>query len=311
MGEPEQRPSPRRPPGRHRARKRGAGRAHPPRRTRARRGDHARRGLRRRHEGRPQGRRQVAARRLRHGRPGLRPRLDALPALAEAPAALGAALLRAAQALRAVGDGAGRPRGQAEPRRLGGIPHDAVGVGHADPGGQGDLRPVPPGLAARLLPRGHRTAGGRRRGRHHAPGGLPVARPEAGRLLVAEHPGGRHRVLDEPAAGRGGPAGGPGVVARARRPVRLGARAPGGRLHRGQRPEDRAGALGEPGRLVPQHDRHRDRRPGVRGGHRPPERRPGVRGALGGRGRRLAVEGGELDGHRPTGRTPPTPTTCA
>ena len=55
-------------------------------------------------------------------------------------------------------------------------------------------------------------------------------------------------------------------------PLRLGARAPGGRLHRGQRPEDRAGALGEPGRLVPQHDRHRDRRPGVRGGHRPPER---------------------------------------
>ena len=42
------------------------------------------------------------------------------------------------------------------------------------------------------------------------------------------------------------------------------------RLHRRPRPEDRAGALGEPGGLLAGDDRRRDRRPDLRGRHRAP-----------------------------------------
>ena len=160
-----------------------------------------------------------------------------------------ASMLR--EPLRPVADGARRAEDKQHPRRRGGLADDAVGVGHADPRGHGELGPVPPGLAARPLPRGHRPARGRRPRRRRPPGGLPVAGAEARRLVVAEHRGERHRYwtslqLDEVSLpmvlawqlGRHGAADWGHVRAR-------------GRLHRGQRPADRAGALGEPGRLSP------------------------------------------------------------
>ena len=83
-----------------------------------------------------------------------------------------------------------------------------------------------------------------------------------------------------------------------------------GRLPDGQRAALGPGALGEPGRLLAEHDRDGDRRARVRGRRRAQQRRPRPRGRLRGRRRRLAGEGRELDGDRPTAPTPPGPTTC-
>ena len=66
---------------------------------------------------------------------------------------------------------------------------------------------------------------------------------------------------------------------------------------RRRRPATRAGALGEPERLVAEHDRDRDRRPGHRGRHRAQERRRGEGGGLRGHGGRLAGQGRVLDRH--------------
>ena len=62
------------------------------------------------------------------------------------------------------------------------------------------LGPVPPRLASRPLPRGHRAEGRGRRRRGRPLAGLPVAGPEAGRRLVAEHVRRRHREVDDRAA---------------------------------------------------------------------------------------------------------------
>ena len=85
----------------------------------------------------------------------------------------------------------------------------------------------------------------------------------------------------------------------------------GRRLHRRQRAGDAPGALGEPGRLVAEHDRHRDRRADLRRRHRAGERRRGARRRLRGDRRRVAGAGRGLDGddERPVLRR--SRTTCA
>ncbi len=67
------------------------------------------------------------------------------------------------------------------------------------------------------------------------------------------------------------------VVAAPPRRDRLGARAHGRRLPRRERARQRPGALGEPERLVAEHDRDRDRRSDLRRRHRAPQRRHGAR----------------------------------
>ena len=70
-------------------------------------------------------------------------------------------------------------RGQDPPRRLDRRAEHAVDLGHAHARRrQGDLRPLPPRLAARLLPRRHRAEGGRRRRRREPARRLPVGGPE-------------------------------------------------------------------------------------------------------------------------------------
>ena len=85
------------------------------------------------------------------------------------------------------------------------------------------------------------------------------------------------REVDRAAARRDRAADRALVVAQPPGRDRLGARAVGRRLHRRQRPRLRPGALGEPERLLPEHDRDRDRRPDLRRRHRPPQRRHGPR----------------------------------
>ena len=121
----------------------------------------------------------------------------------------------AAAALRAVADGARRVGGQAHRGASIAAPNMPWVWGTLTLAGDGVLRPVPPRLAARLLPRGHRAEGGRRRRRRDAAARLPVARPEARRLVVAEHAVDGDAVLDEPAARRGRAAGRARLVARA------------------------------------------------------------------------------------------------
>ncbi len=81
------------------------------------------------------------------------------------------------------------------------------------------------------------------------------------------------RVLDDRATRRDGAAGRARVVARPPRRGRLGAHPARGGLHRRQRPGHRPGALGEPERLVAEHDRDGDRRPDLRGRRRARARR--------------------------------------
>ena len=123
------------------------------------------------------------------------------------------------------------------------------------------LRPVPPRLAARLLPRGHRAEGGRRRR-----GRDPAASTTCGAVQKADGSWWQNtRVngekywttlqLDEVAL--------PGrarLVARAARRRRLAPRRAAADFIALKGPKTAAGALGEPERLVAEHDRHRDRR---------------------------------------------------
>ena len=104
---------------------------------------------------------------------------------------------------------------------------------------------------------------------------VPVRPPaEAGRLVPAEQPGGRHAALGEPPARRGRvPARARLAAAPLRRRHLRAAREAGRELHRRERPADAAGALGEPGGLLAGHDRGRDRGPRVGRRHRAPQRR--------------------------------------
>ena len=179
-------------------------------------------------------------------------------------------------------------------------PTHAVDLGHADArGGTPLLRPVPPRLAARPLPRGHRAEGGGRRRGGRPAARLPLASPEGGRLLVAEHVRRRPREVDDRAARPGVAADRARVVAGPHERVGLGARRAGRRLPRQQRgpAAQQPGALGEPGRLLAQHDRDRDRRPDLRRRHRAQERRGGQGRRLRGARRRLAAARRELDRH--------------
>ena len=72
-------------------------------------------------------------------------------------------------------------------------------------------------------------------------------------------------------------------------------------------PDQRQGALGEPGRLLAQHDRDRDRRPDLRRRHRAQERRPGKAAAVRGARRRVAAEGREPGPRRTNGPYSPEP----
>jgi Glucodextranase, domain N len=160
-------------------RQRRAGRPHPPNRGAAPRSHDARHRLR----GRDRVRRRHGARgaggRIRTRGARLRRRLGRLPGLRQ-----GATVQRRPQylpppRLRPVRDGPRGLRGQDTPRRVDRLPDHAVGVGHAHAGRHRELGPLPPGLAARPLPRRYGTAGARRRGRRHPPARVPVARPEA------------------------------------------------------------------------------------------------------------------------------------
>ena len=84
-----------------------------------------------------------------------------------------------------------------------------------------------------------------------------------------------------------------------------------GRLRGRKRPEDAAGAVGERDRLLTGDNRGRDRRPGLRGGHRDQEQRQRVGGEIPGQGRRVAAGRG-VDGRPPRrARTARRSTTCA
>ena len=190
---------------------------------------------------------RLARRRFPPGGRAVRRRLARVPGRAPQ-----AARKRAAppDPLRGVGDGAGRARGQGLPRRLGGLAQHAVGLGRRRDGEP--LRPVPPGLGARPLSRGH-GADRRRRPPGGAPlAALPVRAPaEARRLVPAELRGGRHAALGEPPARRGRPAAGARMAAARVRPGHLArAREARGRLPPGHRAGIAAGALGEPERLL-------------------------------------------------------------
>ena len=172
--------------------------------------------------------------------------------------------------------------------------------------------PVPPRLGARPLPDRHGDAGGRRQDLGQPRAELPVRQAAARRRLVpAEHAGRREAQVDGRPDGPAGPADRARLPARPHQGQRLEARPQGRRLHRQRRPEDRPGALGEPGRVLAGDDRGRDRRPGLRGRHRAQERRDGqgreVRGA-----RPTSGSATSSAGRRPaTARTPSRPTTCA
>ena len=199
------------------------------------------------------------------------------------------------------------------PRRVDRLAQHAVDLGHPEARAGSALGPVPPRLASRPLPRGHRAEGrGRRRGGRSL-AGLPVAGPEAGRRLVAEHVRRRAPEVDDRAARPGLAPDRARLVAGPHGRGRLGARRAGRRLPRQQRgpAAQQSGALGEPGRLLAQHDRHRDRRPDLRRRHRAH--------ATASRSRRQRTRrsqttgsGASRAGPRPrTARTRPGRTTCA
>ena len=114
-------------------------------------------------------------------------------------------------------------------------------------------------------------------------------------------------------AGRGGLPDPDGVPGRARRRRHLVAGPhPAGRgLPRRQRPVRRRGALGGADRLLPVHDRGRDRRPDRRVRHRREPRRRHPRAPVPGHRRRLPAQHQDLDGdhHRP-GRARATSSGC-
>ena len=236
----------------------GAHAAHRPRRTAA---DDARDRLRRPTRRRPRG---AAQRRWPPGsrtRPrALRRRLGALPRLAERPAGERRAATGSCERLY---DQSLMVLDASEDKRYRGgsiaSPDDAVGLGDAELEENEYLGPVPPGLAARLLPRRHRPAGGRRRAatdrlidylwRVQKPDGSwsQNTRVDGDAALDGLQ-------LDEVAL--------PIVLA-----WWLGRTSAADWEHVRGRPTSSwpraahaAGALGEPGRLLAEHDRHGDRR---------------------------------------------------
>ena len=102
----------------------------------------------------------------------------------------------------------------------------------------------------------------------------------AGRVVPAEQPARRRAGLRQPADGRGRAPDRPRLAARALGRRRLGARPAVGRLPGRERPGVAAGALGEPRQLLARDHRRGDRRPGLRGRHRPRQRQAGTGPAL-------------------------------
>ena len=94
------------------------------------------------------------------------------------------------------------------------------------------------------------------------------------------------------------------------RPKRLAPRPRRRRLHRRQRPEERAGALGEPGGLLARDDRRPDRRPGLRRRHRAPQRGHEARRPPMSARRTPGSATSSAGRRRPTARTRPSRTTC-
>ena len=148
----------------------------------------------------PRHRHPLARRRVRAGRAALPRRLGGLPLRARDATRQRRRRRRAARRLRAVAAGARRIGGQDLPRRVDRLAQHAVDLGHPEARAGSALGPVPPRLASRPLPRGHRAEGRGRRRRGRPLAGLPVAGTEAGRRLVAEHIRQRHREVDDRAA---------------------------------------------------------------------------------------------------------------
>ena len=132
-----------------------------------------------------------------------------------------------------------------------------------------------------------------------------------GRLVPAEHAGRRAPEVDVDADGPGRPADRARLAARPRPAEGLAPRPRRRRLHRRPRPEERAGALGEPGGLLARDDRRRDRRPDLRRRHRAPQRRHEARRRPTS-ARRTPGSATSSAGRRPpTAPTRPSRTTCA
>ena len=207
-----------------------------------------------------------------------------------------------------LGDGARRERGQDLPRRASSPPRAGPGRGPT---------------SCRTCP--STTRSGRATSTRSRPGcsrsattppptarsttcGSPAA---AGRVLPAELPPRRRAGLRRPADGRGRLPDRAGLAARPTRRGRLGSTSSVGRLHRRQRPEHAAGALGEHRRLLAGHDRRRDRRPRAA-----PPTSPGATATPPAPGdvpadrRQLAAPARALDRDDATGRSTRSPTTC-
>ena len=214
--------------------------------------------------------------------------------------------------LRPVADGARGLGGQAPPRRRRRLADDALGLGHADARG-------PRGLRARTTSSGRATSTTSRSRRRppattRPPGGSstscggcrsPTARggrtPRSTAPCAGTTPSStrsRCRSCSPGSSGAPGPPTGSTCAAAADYVVANG-------------PETPAGALGEPGRLVAEHDRDRDRGADLRRRHRPRQRRR-RRARRPTRRRPTAGSAGSRAGPRPT--TAPTtgrgPTTC-
>ena len=253
---------------------------------------------------------RLARERVRGGGVGVQGRLGAVPRHARGRACERGYHAAAAH-LRAVAARAGRLGGQDLPRRVDRGAEHGMDLGHAHARARAPLRPVSPRLAARPLPRRHRAEGGRRRRGGRPAARLPVVGAEARRLVVAEHARGRHREVETE------------QLDQVSLPIVLAwwlgrtgatdwvARRDGRRLHRGQRARQRPGALGEPERLLAEHDRDRDRGPDLRRRHRARERRQRTRRRPTRRSPTAGSRRSRAGPPRRTARTRRSRTTCA
>ena len=116
------------------------------------------------------------------------------------------------------------------------------------------------------------------------------------RLVLAEHARRRDGVLDEPAARRDLAPDRARLVARRRVAGDWEHIRDAADYVAAEGPGHRAGALGEPERLVAEHDRDGDRRPDLRGGHRAGQRRRRAAASYAAARRHVAAAGRVLDG---------------